>query len=55
MKVIIADNNSVNLTAAKKTVTGEVEIFELDVSKVEDYEKLKEKIDSEFSGMFFAF
>lgn len=50
MSVLIADNNASNLSAAKKSIEGNVEIFEMDVSKVEDYEKLKAKIESEFEG-----
>lgn len=52
MTVLIADNNISNLAAAKKSIKGKVETFEMDVSKLEDYEKLKAKIESDFDGEF---
>lgn len=52
MTVLIADNNSSNLAAAKKSIKGKVETFEMDVTKIEDYEKLKAKIESDFDGKF---
>jgi len=51
MSVIIVDNNSSNLAAAKKAIKGKVETVEMDVSKVEDFQKLKGKIEKDFEGM----
>jgi NAD(P)-dependent dehydrogenase (short-subunit alcohol dehydrogenase family) len=51
MSVIIVDNNSSNLAAAKKAIKGKVETVEMDVSKVEDFQKLKGKIEKDFGGM----
>lgn len=50
MKVLIVDINASNLAAAKNSVKGDVETFEMDVSKLEDYEKLKAKVDAEYGG-----
>jgi NAD(P)-dependent dehydrogenase (short-subunit alcohol dehydrogenase family) len=50
MKVIIADNNAANLAAAKKSIKGNVETVEIDVSKVEEFEKLKGKVEKDFGG-----
>jgi len=52
MKVIVADNNAINLKAAKETIKGpgEVTTVELDVGMVEQFEGLKERIEKEFGG-----
>jgi short-subunit dehydrogenase involved in D-alanine esterification of teichoic acids len=52
MNVIICDNNSENLSSAKKTINGKVEVFHMDVSKVEDFEKVKSLVEKDFNGMF---
>jgi NAD(P)-dependent dehydrogenase (short-subunit alcohol dehydrogenase family) len=52
MAVIIADNNSSNLSAAKYGVKGKVETVEMDVSKIEDFEKLKAKVEKDFDGCY---
>lgn len=50
MNVIICDNNASNLSSAKSAIKGKVETIEMDVSKVEDFEKLKAKVEKEFGG-----
>lgn len=50
MNVIICDNNSSNLSSAKSAINGKVETVEMDVSKIEDFEKLKSKVEKEFNG-----
>ncbi|KAH8601368.1 hypothetical protein B0O99DRAFT_589417 [Bisporella sp. PMI_857] len=50
MTVIIVDNNSQNLAAAKTSIDGKVETIVMDVSKIEDYERLKYKIIKDFGG-----
>jgi short-subunit dehydrogenase involved in D-alanine esterification of teichoic acids len=50
MNVLIADNNSANLSSAKSSIKGKVETVEMDVSKIEDFEKLKSKIEKDFDG-----
>lgn len=54
MNVIICDNNSENLKSAKEAIKGKgkVETVEMDVSKVEDFEKLKVLVEKGFDGMF---
>jgi NAD(P)-dependent dehydrogenase (short-subunit alcohol dehydrogenase family) len=51
MNVVLADNNSSNLALAKSSIQGNVETVEMDVSKLEDFEKLKEKVTQDFGGM----
>jgi NAD(P)-dependent dehydrogenase (short-subunit alcohol dehydrogenase family) len=51
MSVVIADNNSANLSAAKSTIKGKIETVELDVSNVSDFEKLKAKLEKDFKGI----
>lgn len=41
MNVIVVDNNNANLESAKKAIKGNVETVEMDVGKIEDFEKLK--------------
>jgi len=50
MKVIMVDNNSANLAAAKSTIKGNVTTVEMDVSKIEDFEKLKGRVIKGFGG-----
>lgn len=44
------DNNGKNLAEAKSSLNGKIETIEMDVSKIEDFEKLKSKIVKEFGG-----
>lgn len=50
MNVIICDNNNSNLSSAKSTIKGNVETVNMDVSRVEDFEKLKVQVEKEFGG-----
>ncbi|TVY50518.1 SWI/SNF and RSC complexes subunit ssr3, partial [Lachnellula cervina] len=52
MNVLICDINAANLKAAKEIVKGKgkVETVELDVSKLEEYEKVKSVVEKEFNG-----
>ncbi|KAH8684720.1 short-chain dehydrogenase/reductase [Tricladium varicosporioides] len=52
MNVVICDNNVQNLKVATESVSGEgkVEGVEMDVSKIEDYEKLKGVVEKDFGG-----
>jgi NAD(P)-dependent dehydrogenase (short-subunit alcohol dehydrogenase family) len=52
MRVVIVDNNGSNLSSAKSSIRGDVATVEMDVSKVEDFEKLKSKVAKEFGGVF---
>jgi short-subunit dehydrogenase involved in D-alanine esterification of teichoic acids len=52
MSVLIADNNGTNLSSAQSSIKGKVETVEMDVSKIEDFEKLKSKIEKDFDGSF---
>lgn len=52
MKVIMADIDKSNLSAAKLAIHGQIESFHLDVSKIEDYEALKARIVTDFGGKF---
>ena len=51
MNVIICDNNSSNLSSAKSAIEGKVETFEMDVSKVEDFERLKGMVEKDLDGI----
>lgn len=57
MNVLICDINAANLKAAKEIVKGKgkVETVELDVSKLEEYEKVKSVVEKEFNGMVFIY
>lgn len=55
MRVIIVDNNASNLTSAKASIKGDVTTVELDVSKSEDFENLKERVIKDFGGEFSHF
>jgi NADP-dependent 3-hydroxy acid dehydrogenase YdfG len=50
MNVIIVDNNNSNLESAKAAIQGNVTTVDMDVSKIEDFEKLKGKVEKEFGG-----
>ena len=50
MRVIIIDNNSSNLHSVKSAIKGEITTVDMDVSKIEDFEKLKERVVKEFGG-----
>ncbi len=41
MHVVICDNNVGNLKGAKESIGGDVEVVEVDVGKVEEFEKVK--------------
>jgi uncharacterized protein with ACT and thioredoxin-like domain len=51
MSVLIADNGT-NLSLAQSSIKGKVETIEVDVSKIEDFEKLKSKIEKDLDGSF---
>lgn len=55
--MIICDNNASNLKAAKESVkgNGKFETVEIDVSKLEEFEKVKRKVEGEFDGMCLVF
>ncbi|KAJ9132597.1 Short-chain dehydrogenase/reductase SDR [Pleurostoma richardsiae] len=50
MKVLVADWDEETLGMASKNVGGEVSTLKMDVSKIEDWAKLKSKVDAEFKG-----
>jgi NADPH:quinone reductase-like Zn-dependent oxidoreductase len=50
MNVIICDNNNSNLSSAKSAIKGNVETVNMDVSLVEDFEKLKVQVEKDFGG-----
>jgi NAD(P)-dependent dehydrogenase (short-subunit alcohol dehydrogenase family) len=41
MRVVICDNNAGNLKSAKESLGGDVEVVEMDVGRVEEFEKVK--------------
>ena len=53
MNVIIVDNHSSNLRAAKENTKGKIVTVEMDVSKIEDFEKLKVMVERDFEGSYF--
>jgi NAD(P)-dependent dehydrogenase (short-subunit alcohol dehydrogenase family) len=55
MKVAIADNNADYLAKAKEILTGgnDVETYQLDVSKIEQWEDLKDKVQKKFGTIDF--
>jgi len=55
MNVIICDNNASNLKSAKEAVKSKArfETVEIDVSKMEDFEKVKSLVEKEFDGTYF--
>jgi len=44
------DNNARNLAEVKSSIEGKIETVEMDVTKIEDFEKLKSKIIKDFGG-----
>ncbi|KAH8816305.1 short chain dehydrogenase/reductase [Xylogone sp. PMI_703] len=54
MKVVVADNNSSNLEAAQSTLSkqrlGSTTTVQIDVGKLEDWDKLKKLVTDEFNG-----
>lgn len=50
MKVLIADWDDETLGAASKNVGGNISMIKVDVSKAEDWAKLKTKVDKDFNG-----
>jgi threonine dehydrogenase-like Zn-dependent dehydrogenase len=58
MRVIIVDNHPSNLASAKSSLKGNVDTVEMDVSKLDDFEKLRSKLMIDFGGAvpsFFLF
>ena len=57
MNVVVCDNNSSNLASAQEAIKGKGKIstVEMDVSKVEDFEKLKGLVEKDFGGMSLPF
>lgn len=57
MKVLIVDNNSSNLDAAKSALNkvrdASATTLQMDVSKLEDWDKLKKLVTSDFNGEYF--
>ena len=58
MRLALVDNNAKDLEQAKEFFandgrSGEVEIYEMDVSKVEEWKGLKEKVLERFGGVDF--
>jgi NAD(P)-dependent dehydrogenase (short-subunit alcohol dehydrogenase family) len=51
MKVVMVDNNGSNLSSAKSAIKGDVDTVEMDVTKIEDFEKLKSKIAKDYGGV----
>lgn len=54
MKVFIVDNNRSGLFAAQSHFKNNVTIVEMDVSKPEDFEKLKKQIETESGSKYIA-
>ncbi|RDW72063.1 hypothetical protein BP5796_08097 [Coleophoma crateriformis] len=50
MNVLIIDNNGSNLNSAKEALAGKVETCEMDVSKTEDWEKVKKIVKEKHAG-----
>lgn len=50
MKVLVADWDDETLGAASKHVGGDVGTIKMDVSKLDDWAKLKGKVDKEYNG-----
>ena len=58
MKIAVVDNNSEYLARAKETLGGggssqEIETYEIDVTKTEQWLNLKEKVHHKFGGVDF--
>lgn len=52
MRVLIADWDDETLGAAFNNVGGEVGTIKVDVSKLEDWETLKSRVQNDFNGWF---
>lgn len=50
MKVLVADWDDETLGTASKHVGGDVGTIKMDVSKLDDWAKLKGKVDKEYNG-----
>ncbi|CAN8103989.1 unnamed protein product [Discula destructiva] len=50
MKVLVADWDDETLATASKNVGGEISTIKADVSKTDDWAKLKSKVDQDFKG-----
>lgn len=50
MKVLVADWDEETLGAASKNVGGEISTIKVDVSKIDEWAKLKSKVDKDFNG-----
>lgn len=50
MKVLVADWDDETLGTASKNVGGDISTIKIDVSKTDDWAKLKSKVDTDFSG-----
>lgn len=48
MNVLILDNNVSNLSSAKEALGEKVETYEIDVSKMEDWEKVKKIVGDKY-------
>jgi len=55
MKVALVDNNAEYLSKAKETLSGgqDVETYQLDVSKIEQWKELKDKVQKRFGAVDF--
>lgn len=54
MKVVLVDNNAENLSKAKETLGGtDVETYELDVSKAEQWDQLRDAVTKQFGRIDF--
>lgn len=55
MRVAIADNNAEYLAKAKETLSGgdDVETYQLDVSNMEQWKELKDKVQKRFGAVDF--
>lgn len=50
MKVLVADWDDESLSAVNKNIGGVISAIKVDVSKMEDWAKLKNKVDHDFNG-----
>lgn len=50
MKVLVADWDDETLGAASKNVGGDIGTIKVDVSKTDDWAKLKSRVDKDFDG-----
>jgi NAD(P)-dependent dehydrogenase (short-subunit alcohol dehydrogenase family) len=52
MKVLVADIDDELLAAMPKDADGDVDTFKMDVSKLDDWARLKSKVDQDFGGWY---